>query len=222
MRTAQRVFLLIFLLFAVSYIATIPVQPYAGRFIVKALPVLTLSVLALTNVPGLKGKLLLVALLFCAGGDIALALGQGQYFIIGLGLFLVGHIVYIVLFSRELRLRASRIPIAAVLVAYAIAIAVAMTPYLKDMLAPVYGYLVVITLMGVFAALRETPSRLVLYGAISFIISDSILAINRFMIAAPGSDYLVMVTYYLAQLLIVWGFLQDEGQQHRVAKEGQT
>lgn len=213
MTTRQKGFLLIALVFAIAYLASIPAQPYAGSFAVKAIPVLTLSVLALTSVGGLRGKLLFVALLFCAGGDIALALGEGQYFVIGLGLFLIGHLVYIVLFSRDLKLRKSRIPIAAVLVAFAIAVAVVLTPHLKDMMIPVYVYVVVITLMGIFAAFRGTASKLVLYGAVSFIISDAILAFNRFMVAVPGADYYVMVTYYLAQFLIVLGFLREEKER---------
>ncbi len=210
MTKTQKVYLLVFFVFAIAYIGTVPIQPYPGSFAIKAIPVLTLSVLALTKVVGLKGKLLFAALIFSAGGDIALALGEGQYFIIGLGLFLVAHIVYIVAFSRDFKAQKSRIPIAVLLVAYAVAIAVIMTPSLKEMMLPVYVYMVVITLMGIFAAFRGPKSKLVLYGALSFIVSDSILAINRFMVAVPASDYLVMITYYLAQVLIVYGFVKDE------------
>lgn len=209
MTKTQKVYLLVFFVFAIAYIGTVPIQPYPGSFAIKAIPVLTLSVLALTKVVGLKGKLLFAALIFSAGGDIALALGEGQYFIIGLGLFLVAHIVYIVTFSRDFKAQKSRIPIAVLLVAYAVAIAVIMTPSLKEMMLPVYVYMVVITLMGIFAAFRGPKSKLVLYGALSFIVSDSILAINRFMVAVPASDYLIMITYYLAQVLIVYGFVKD-------------
>lgn len=212
MTKTQNIYLLVFLIFAIAYIGTLPIQPYPGNFVIKAIPVLTLSVLALTKVAGLKGKLLFAALLLSAGGDIALALGEGQYFIIGLGLFLVAHIVYIVAFSRDFKAQNSRIPIVVLLVAYAVAIAVVMTPSLKEMMIPVYVYMLVITLMGIFAAFRGPKSKLVLYGAISFIVSDSILAINKFMVAVPASDYLVMITYYLAQLLIVYGFVKDERQ----------
>ena len=179
---------------------------------------LTLSVLALTKVAGLKGKLLFAALLLSAGGDIALALDEGQYFTIGLGFFLVAHIVYIVAFSRDFKAQKSRITIAVLLVAYAVTIAIIMTPSLEEMLIPVYLYMVVITLMGIFAAFRGPKSKLVLYGALSFIVSDSILAINEFMVSVPASDYLVMLTYYLAQLLIIYGFMKDnrESQNNTV------
>ncbi len=221
MTTARKLYLLVFLIFAIAYIGTIPVQPYPGHFVIKAIPVLTLSVLALTKVAGLKGKLLFAALVLCAGGDIALALGGDMLFTVGLGLFLLGHIVYIVVFSRDFKAQRSRIPIAVVLIAYAVAVAVIMTPHLQDMMIPVYVYMVVITLMGIFAAFRGPKSMLVLYGAISFIISDSILAINRFMVDVPGADYLVMVTYYLAQVLIVLGFLSDESAMELTEEEGE-
>lgn len=209
MTTAQKVYLLVFFVFAIAHIGTVPIQPYPGSFVIKAIPVLTLSVLALTKVAGLKGKLLFAALLLSAGGDIALALDEGQYFTIGLGFFLVAHIVYIVAFSRDFKAQKSRIPIAAILVAYAVAIAIIMTDSLEEMLIPVYLYMVVITLMGIFAIFRGPKSKLVLYGALSFIVSDSILAINEFMVSVPASDYLVMLTYYLAQFLIIYGFVKD-------------
>ncbi len=195
-----------------------PIQPYQGSFAIKAIPVLTLSVLALTKVVGLKGKLLFAALLLSAGGDIALALNEGQYFTVGLGFFLVAHIVYIVAFSRDFKAQRSRIPIAVLLAVYAVAIAIIMTDSLEEMTIPVYVYMVVITLMGIFAAFRGPKSKLVLYGALSFIVSDSILAINEFMVSVPASDYLVMLTYYLAQFLIIYGFVKDsrESQNNTV------
>jgi len=196
----------------------VPIQPYQGSFAIKAIPVLTLSVLALTKVVGLKGKLLFAALLLSAGGDIALALNEGQYFTVGLGFFLVAHIVYIVAFSRDFKAQRSRIPIAVLLAVYAVAIAIIMTDSLEEMTIPVYVYMVVITLMGIFAAFRGPKSKLVLYGALSFIVSDSILAINEFMVSVPASDYLVMLTYYLAQFLIIYGFVKDsrESQNNTV------
>jgi uncharacterized membrane protein YhhN len=86
--------------------------------------------------------------------------------------------------------------------------AIIMTPSLKEMAIPVYAYLTAITLMGIFAALRAAKNKLSLYGAASFIISDSIIAINKFMMPVPAVDYLVMVTYYLALFLIIFGYLK--------------
>ena len=110
----QRIYLFIFLLFAIAYLVTIPFQPYPGHFAIKAIPILSLAILALTTVPGLKGKLLFVALLFSAAGDVTLSLGSGEFFVFGLVFFLIAQIVYIVTFSRDFKVQKSRTPIAAI------------------------------------------------------------------------------------------------------------
>ncbi len=76
-------------------------------------------------------------------------------------------------------------------------------------LGSVYFYLTAITLMGIFAALRAAKNKFTIYGALSFIVSDSIIAVNRFMVPVPAVDYIVMVTYYLALFLIVYGFMKE-------------
>lgn len=210
MATTHRPYLYVFLVFAIVYIATLAFQPYPADFVIKAIPIVSLSVLAFRSVAGLQGRLLFVALLFSAAGDVALALEAGKYFIIGLGLFLIAQIVYAVTFSRDFKAQRSRIPVVAVLAIYALVMAFILTPSLGEMALPVYLYLVVITAMGIFAALRASKSKIVLYGAIAFIASDSILAINKFMVAVPAADYLVMITYYVAQFLIVYGFVKED------------
>jgi uncharacterized membrane protein YhhN len=209
MTAAQKSLLYIFAVFAVIFIAVLPFQPYAGNFIIKAIPAISLAVLALITVSRMTGKLLFVSLLFCAAGDVALELGTEKYFIVGLGLFLIAQIMFIVTFSRDFKMQRSRIPIIVILAIYALAIASIITPSLGEMTIPVYFYLVVITLMGIFAALRGAKNKFTLYGAASFIVSDSILAINKFMMPVPATDYIVMITYYLALFLIVYGFLKE-------------
>ena len=103
----------------------------------------------------------------------------------------------------------SRIPIAAILVVYAVVMAIIMMPSLKEMALPVYVYLAVITTMCIFAAFRASANKLVLYGALFFIASDSMIAINKFLTPVPASDYLIMITYYLAQFLIVYGYIRE-------------
>ena len=209
MTAVQKTLLYIFAAFAIIFIAALPFQPYAGNFVIKAIPAISLAVLALITVRGITGRLLFVSLLLCAAGDVALELEAGKYFIVGLGLFLIAQIMFIVTFSRDFKMQKSRIPIIVILAIYALAIAFILTPSLREMAIPVYCYLVVITLMGIFAALRAARNKFTLYGAVSFIVSDSILAINKFMMPVPAVDYIVMVTYYLALFLIVYGFLKE-------------
>jgi len=131
----------------------------------------------------------------------------------GLGFFLIAQIFYIATFSRDFKMQKPRIPIAAILLVYSLTMAIIMTPSLKEMALPVYVYLATIATMGIFAAFRASPNKLVLYGAVLFIASDSMIAINKFLTPIPASDYLVMFSYYLAQFLIVYGFLKEIGVQ---------
>jgi uncharacterized membrane protein YhhN len=209
MTAVQKTSLYIFAAFAIIFIAALPFQPYPGNFVIKAIPAISIAVLALIAVNRMAGKLLFVSLLFCAAGDVALELGAGKYFVIGLGLFLIAQIMFIATFSRDFKMQRSRIPIIVILAIYALAIASIMTPSLKEMVIPVYFYLTAITLMGIFAALRTARNKFTIYGALSFIVSDSIIAINKFMTPVPAVDYAVMITYYLALFLIVYGFLKE-------------
>ena len=209
MTTSQRFLLSIALIFAIAYVGAMALQPYPGDFVVKSIPAVCLSLLALKAVPGLRGKLLSAALLFCAAGDAALGFEKGEHLTIGLGLFLVAQVLFVVTFTREFKIQKSRILGAAFLVAYAVLMAIILTPSLEDMALLVYVYLTVITVMGITATLRYPTSNLVVCGALFFIASDSMLAIVEFRDPFPASDYLVMITYYVALFLIVYGFVRS-------------
>ncbi|XP_037111566.1 lysoplasmalogenase [Syngnathus acus] len=75
----------------------------------------------------------------------------------------------------------------------------------SDLLVPaVGGYVVVLTLMGILAT--RTCRGFTLLGGLIFIVSDLSLALQQF-VSAPvqHGNTVVMVTYYLAQLLISVG-----------------
>ena len=209
MTTLQKTWLYIFGAFAILFIGLLPLEPYVGNFVIKAIPAISLAVLAFIAISGSRGKLLFASLLFCAAADIALELAAGKYFVIGLGLFLIAHILLIVTFSRDFKFQKSKIPVIVLLVVYSKMMAFVLMPSLKELAIPVYIYMTAITLMGIFASLKSSKNDFTLYGAISFIVSDSVLAINKFMMPVVAVDYVVMITYYLALFLIVYGFLKE-------------
>ena len=55
---------------------------------------------------------------------------------------------------------------------------------------------------------NSSSYNLVFIGAIFFMISDSILALNKFYQPIPFSNISIMLTYALAQYLIVLGILK--------------
>jgi uncharacterized membrane protein YhhN len=84
----------------------------------------------------------------------------------------------------------------------------------KGFIMPIIAYATAIMLMGITAAERQSNKksyRFVLIGAILFIISDSLIAINKFAFSIPLSGLWVMATYIAAQYLILEGVLLGRG-----------
>jgi alkylglycerol monooxygenase len=149
---------------------------------------------------------LVAALVFSLGGDVLLML-PGQ-FIPGLVSFLAAHLCYIALFRRDAPWFASRKAMLATLGAAALMYAVLFAHLGPVLKVAVAAYAVVIALMAAQAIGRATVRRDaasigVAVGAVFFMLSDSILAINKFALPLPMSEFAILSTYYAAQVLIV-------------------
>jgi len=195
----------IFACFALFFLATMHLSPYPFDYLVKTIPIICLAALAFVTIPGIKGRLIGVGLLFSGAGDILLHIGGVRLFVHGLGAFLIAHLFYIAALIRRPALVRARIPILAAIVTYGCVMGFLLLPRLGDMLVPVTVYLVIILGMGISASLGTENHALVIVGACFFIVSDSLIAINRFLTPVPFSGYLVMGTYYAAQLFITTG-----------------
>jgi uncharacterized membrane protein YhhN len=209
----QRTLRIVFFVFAALFVCLLPFDPNPVRVVIKTVPALSLSLLALLHVPGVWSKPLALGLLLSAAGDAALGINGlygGPFFVIGLILFLLAHVAYIIAFAIGFKPQKSRLPAAVLVVAYCSAVALLLRPGLGDMALPVYVYIVVITVMGVLAALRTMGSTQLLLGGMAFILSDSLLAINKFRFPVPAERYVVITTYYFAQYMIAHAFLQNE------------
>ena len=151
--------------------------------------------------------LLAAALAASLAGDVFLML-QG-FFIPGLVSFLVAHLFYIALFKQGVpwfpSRRALAIPLAIGGGMYVFLWAGGLPAALR---LPVAAYVGVIALMAAQALGRATVLRTpasigVAAGACVFMLSDSVLATNRFVVALPLGQFWVLATYYVAQFLIV-------------------
>ena len=85
-----------------------------------------------------------------------------------------------------------------------------LSPYLADMKIPVMMYGIVISFMFMLAMhmlviKNKTAGKWMMPGALLFVISDSLLAINKFYLSFDGAGILIMLTYGMAQLFIVEG-----------------
>lgn len=166
--------------------------------------------------------MLLAALVFSWGGDVLL-MGTGDlYFMLGLGSFLLAHVFYIFTF-RQFRNEdetnalqgLQRIRFAFPIVLFGTGLVIILYPNLGGLTVPVLIYAGVLTVMVLNALFRfgrtTSPSFAYVFGgAILFMISDSVLAINKFLEPVEGAGIWIMLTYIAAQFFIVKGLLRHD------------
>jgi len=151
---------------------------------------------------------LTLALVASLLGDVFLML-PGNYFIPGLASFLVAHLFYIALFRQGQSWFPSRRALLIVL-AFGVAMYSLLWSSLQDpeLKIAVAAYVIAISLMaaqaiGRAAALGDSASRWVAVGACVFMLSDSLIALNKFLQPLPLAPLWILLTYYAAQVLIV-------------------
>jgi uncharacterized membrane protein YhhN len=200
------IWLLAFLVFSIIYIAVPGVIPSGWRWLFKIIPIALLLQLALTRTEGRLRAILAVGLVLSAIGDVLLAM-RGL-FVQGLIAFLLAQLTYTALFLTQFRWQPKRWPWSALIVVYAMACMLFIVPEAGDMQIPVTAYMIAISLMAIAAGFRCDDQFLwVALGAVIFMISDTLIAVNRFVTPFEHSGIAVMATYYAAQLMICGGII---------------
>lgn len=157
-------------------------------------------------------KTLLFALFFSWIGDVLLLFSDKHplFFISGLVAFLIAHLVYIFLFQNQNKINRTKIYLrfSPIVIIYLLGILSVLWSSLNEMKIPVTIYAFVISTMLLMSIKsyfewKKPANLLVLIGAVLFVISDSILAINKFYAPVPMSSFLIMSTYLAAQFFIV-------------------
>jgi Predicted membrane protein len=167
-----------------------------------------------------RNNLFIVALLCCWAGDVFLMFQSSNemFFMAGLGSFLLGHILYVLTYQHHRwsegvgLLGPQKVRFALPIILAGSGLVVVLYPALGGLKIPVMVYALVITVMVLQAMLRfgytSTRSFLFIFiGALFFMISDSVLAINKFLDPVPLAGVWIMTTYCAAQWLIVEGIL---------------
>ncbi len=162
-------------------------------------------------------RLMNLALIFSLLGDFLLLFTDKSqnFFIAGLASFLLAHIVYIIVFNRERKKQLGNWIFPLLTGAYGFGLFSLLHNKLEEMLIPVILYMIVILLMANTSFLRsnrdsQTSYLLVFVGALFFMLSDSLLAINMFYKSLPLSNIWIMTTYAIAQFLIVYGIVKQK------------
>jgi uncharacterized membrane protein YhhN len=195
----------------IGIIFSIPILVY----IFKPLIIFSLIFLYTFSLPK-RLKWYTIALEFSFFGDVLLLFSGEYFFMAGLISFLMAHILFIkIIVNRIKEVHFSKIIVSAIpfLAVFSLLI-FTLKDSLHEMLWPVVIYGLTISTFGIvslidFLNTKSKMSMLMLFGAIIFMISDSLLAINKFYNPAHLHEVIIMATYIFAQYLIFRSMLQQ-------------
>jgi uncharacterized membrane protein YhhN len=206
MSTATLILTLLAIIFAATQIWAEYRGPYLHIYIFKPLVmicIVLIAVLGQTTTP--LYKILITAGLLCSMAGDTLLMPPWSRFVAGLIAFLVAHLFYIAAFASQITVMVwwPLIP----LVIFGIIIYAFLAPSLDKMKIPVLAYIIVILIMAwlgwaYWLKTGNLNALLAFAGAIFFVISDSILATNRFRVQFRAGRLLNLATYFVAHWLI--------------------
>lgn len=186
------------------------------------MPILMASIWFKTKLKTRLSKYLILGVFWGWWGDIFLInKSHIVLFLLGLISFLIGHLFYIYLFSKEVS--QIRKPHLLMNKPYLILPYLAFFIYSLNLFSgvtivpifPIYLYTFVILMMSLMAvnrfyAVNRSSWIAVTIGSLLFIGSDLMIAINFFIQPFEGSSLAIMTTYLLAQFLIIYGSLKND------------
>lgn len=152
-------------------------------------------------------KLTMAALVFCLIGDSLLLFPH--LFIGGLIAFLIGHILFAISFVARGGF-SRNVGILIPLLLYGAAFYYYIYDHLGALSIPVAIYIAFIMLMAwqgiaLYYKQKSTATLCIAIGVVLFLISDSILAYNKFVSPVGYSSYWILSTYWGAIVLLAYG-----------------
>lgn len=179
-------------------------QTYVFKPLTTAL-ILVLALSAPSPVSSAYQTAVVFGLIFSLAGDIFLMLPSDR-FVAGLASFLIAHGFYIAAFHPAAGSALSAAALFPFLLYGAILLRV-LWPHLGRLGGPVLLYAAALLVMGWQAAeqhlaVSSSATFAALVGAVLFVVSDSVLALNRFARPFRAAQPVVLTTYFTAQWLI--------------------
>lgn len=207
---------IVFLLVAITDVYAVIIQNKSLEMIFKPLLMTTLVVVYLVSVKK-PNFWLISALFFSFWGDVFL-LDKANYFVFGLASFLLAHVMYIKMTTQFLTKKTvSKIVLAAIpFILLFTGLLFLIFDNLGEMLVPVIVYGITIATFGASTFLnyqqeKSTANTWLLLGALLFIASDSLIALNNFYQPKHLFDVSIIILYVVSQYLIVKAMVAKAG-----------
>lgn len=217
----KKIALIVFFIVSLGELIAIAVQSEQLAMVCKPLIMVTLGVYYLLSAGIDRSFVVLLAIVFSLAGDTSLMFDSVNsiYFMIGLVSFLISHVFYIIAYrqhqndeSADALQGIQKLRAAFPIVLAGTGLVVILYPVLGALKFPVIVYALVLVVMVLNALFRLGRTSVVSFwfvfvGAMFFMVSDSLLAFNKFLSPLPHSGLLIMSTYISAQFLIIEGLI---------------
>ena len=206
------IFVLVSILDIIGVIFKIP------TLIVVFKPLILLSLVVLYIVSSSeRNKIYILALICSFLGDVFLIFEGEFYFIAGLLSFLIAHLLFIRIVVKRLQKNLySKIVVSIIpFLTFYLVLIFTLKNSLGELLIPEIIYGLTIAVFGMVSLIdylntKSIKSLYILIGAVIFMFSDAILAVNRFYKSEHTLEVLVMITYVFAQYLIYKSMIQKK------------
>ncbi|XP_063291980.1 lysoplasmalogenase TMEM86B [Pelobates fuscus] len=207
---------------SVYFVLWIPLsEPSLYSALIKCLPIISLEFFIVVHSLGggtfnSYARKILLGLIFSALGDLCLI--WQDYFLYGMVMFGLAHLMYTIAFG----LRPLNVRVFIVFAIFSVTFYSVIFPYLHGpFVYMVAGYISLIGTMAWRAMARVSLAShnfswaylSAALGSLVFMVSDGVLAVDKFCFPISNSRTIIMVTYYGAQALIalsITGNSQDD------------
>jgi len=157
-------------------------------------------------------KAFILALCFAWVGDILLLISSELFFLLGLLSFLFTQVLYAISFYEQRQIGIHRHWLSIILIwCFLIASLSYLLPAAGSLRPAMVIYSISISAMLLLAIMRWKVRGyyILIAGALLFILSDGMIALNKFSVVSYDLSFLLMLSYIAAQYLIVTGYMKS-------------
>ncbi|KAB8033360.1 lysoplasmalogenase [Fluviispira multicolorata] len=199
-------------IFSFIYLLSLNLYPFKLHWLIKGMSIIAIAIYSFFYIPNSFAFIFAVSLLFSACGDMFLAYDGQKFFIQGLISFLISHIIYAYIFFMNsghfLNDLSVRVFLLVLMLTFFTVMLKVLSQKVGNLKIPVFIYMTALSCMVIASILIKDLNYLLILGALLFVLSDTLLAIQKFINSYKGINYFIWITYYFAQMLLLAGMFK--------------
>jgi len=204
--TQSRIIFSLFFTIAFVFIVSTSFKPYPFSWLVKLSPIVLLILYVAKTTETRAQYYVIVGLCFSALGDFFLDYDRQGLFIFGLGSFFIAHVFYLLALTPFVKKNLTAV--GAYLI-FGLGIFSLIYTGLGELFLPVLCYMLVLLFMGAATQTSQNTNGYLKLGGLCFVLSDSLISIDKFYQPIEHVTIFIMTSYYCAQYCLAKGFVKS-------------